>query len=83
MPTDNVFKIQKFGSLFHVFDPLGNPVASEPTMTGACTEMVIANLMGRAIREELIYKDVENVGTIPQTWIGRNMPTKKKRNVYS
>lgn len=83
---DNVFKIQKFGSKFHVFDPSGNPIASRDTMLGACTEMVIGNLMGRATREELVYKDVETMASIPQTWMGRNMPPKKKRKpraVYS
>jgi hypothetical protein len=70
----------------HVFDPVGNPIASCGTMVEACTEMVSANLVQREARGELVYRDVENVGTIPQTWIGRNMPTKKKRKpraVYS
>jgi hypothetical protein len=81
----NTYGIQKFGNTFHVFDPDGVPIASEPTMYLAAQEMVSANLIATEVRKELAYFDVESTDT-PLIWIGRNAPkkkAKKSRVVYS
>jgi hypothetical protein len=81
----NTYGIQKFGNLYHVFNPDGDPIAAEKTMYAACVEMVSASLIACEIRGEQQYENVESLET-PLIWIGRNIPkkkTRKPRTVYS